>query len=103
VQLGALRDSWKSLQDAGAVVYGVNPASDSSHKRFVEKLCLPFPLIVDAGGRVARAFKSGWGRLVRRTVYVLAPDGRVAYSRRGMPPVRDLLDSIERLGAPTPD
>jgi peroxiredoxin len=75
-------------------VYGVNPASDTRHKLYAEKLKLSFPLIVDTGGRLARAYRSGWASLVRRTVYVVSPDGRIAYSKRGSPPVDELLAAI---------
>ena len=92
--MGGLRDAWAPLKAAGAVVYGVNPASSASHRKFFEKLRLPFPLIVDQRGRVARAFRAGWGRLVRRTVYVLRPDGTIALARRGTPPVDDILEVI---------
>ncbi|MBA3974686.1 MAG: hypothetical protein C0504_10790 [Candidatus Solibacter sp.] len=82
------------LQNAGAIVYGVNPADQASHRTYAEKLKLSFPLIVDTGGRVARAFRSGWSSVIRRTVYVVSPDGRIAYSKRGTPPVEQILDAI---------
>lgn len=75
-------------------MYGVNPASDASHKSYAEKLKLSFPLIVDAGSRIARAYRSGWASVVRRTVYVVSPDGRIAFSKRGSPPVEEILDAI---------
>ena len=75
-------------------MYGVNPQSSDVHGRFAAKLDLPFPLIVDKGGRVARVFRSGWGPLVRRTVYVIAPDGHIAFAERGAPPVSDILAVI---------
>jgi len=77
-------------------VYGVNPASEASHRRYVEKLCLRFPLIVDAGGRIARVFRSGWGPAVRRTVYVISPDAKIVYSKHGSPPVEEILAAIGR-------
>jgi thioredoxin-dependent peroxiredoxin len=83
-----------SFAAAGAVVYGVNPASAERHRLFLEKLELPFPLIVDKGGRVARVFRSGVGPITRRTVYVIAPDGRIAFARRGAPPAEEILAVI---------
>jgi len=80
-------------------VYGVNPASDASHRRYIEKLRLGFPLIVDTGGRIARAFRAGIGPLVRRTVYVIAPDGTIAFSKRGAPPAGEILAIISPSGA----
>lgn len=82
------------FHEARAIVYGVNPASDASHRRYVEKLRLRFPLIVDTGGRIARVFRAGIGPLVRRTVYVIAPDGTIAYSKRGAPAVEEILAVI---------
>lgn len=93
--MGGLRDTWFSFAAAGAVVYGVNPASAERHRLFLEKLDLPFPLIVDKGGRVARVFRAGVGPLVRRMVYVIGPDGRVAFSQRGAPPVEEMLKVIQ--------
>ena len=75
-------------------MYGVNPAGEASHKLYAEKLKLSFPLIVDTGGRVARAFRSGWASVVRRTVYVLSPEGLIVYSKRGNPPVEEILSAI---------
>lgn len=98
--MGGLRDTWFSFAAAGAVVYGVNPASAERHRSFLEKLSLPFPLIVDRGGRVARAFRAGVGPVVRRTVYVLDPEGRIALSRRGTPPVEEMLRVITSGSAP---
>jgi peroxiredoxin Q/BCP len=92
--LSALNGSIERFQDAGAIVYGVNPASAGSHTKYVEKLRLKFPLIVDKGGRIARAFRSGWGPLVRRTVYVVSPDAKIVYAKRGAPPVEQILAAI---------
>lgn len=94
-QLGALRDGWKELQAAGARVYGVNPASGERHLSYAKKLDLPFPLIVDNGNRVARVFRSNWGPVVRRTVYVIAPDGCIAFAERGAPPVERVLNAMK--------
>ncbi len=77
-------------------MYGVNPASDASHRGYVGKLRLKYPLIVDTGGRIARVFRSGWGSAVRRTVYVISPDSRITYSKRGSPPVEEILAAIGR-------
>jgi peroxiredoxin Q/BCP len=73
------------------VVYGVNPAGGESHGRFARKLPLPFGLIQDRGGRVARMYKAGLWLLVRRTVYVIGPEGRIAAGWRGAPKLEEIL------------
>lgn len=91
-----MRDAWKSLQSAGAVVYGVNPSSQSSHLRFAKKHSFPFPLIVDQGARIARAYRSGFWLIVRRTVYIVGPDGIILFARRGKPSPAELLAETAR-------
>jgi peroxiredoxin len=76
-------------------VYGVNPSSETSHLRFARKHSFPFPLIVDKGARIARAYRSSLWLLVRRTVYVIAPGGAVLFARRGKPSPAELLAQIK--------
>jgi peroxiredoxin Q/BCP len=66
------------------VVYGVNPFSQESHRRFAGKHKFPFPLLSDAGGKLARLYHAG-GRIVRRTVYLIGPNRRILFAQRGMP------------------
>lgn len=75
-------------------MYGVNPFSVESHQRFARKIRLPFGLISDRGGRIARAYRSGYLVLVRRTVYVVDRQGRIAFAERGQPPVAKILAAI---------
>src|SRR5262245_27411058 len=54
--LCAFRDEFPRFTDTDTVVFGVNPADADSHQRFVDRLGLPFELIVDAGREVARRY-----------------------------------------------
>ena len=56
IEAEGLRDGWATLQAAGLVVYGVSTQDEASHKAFIEKHKLPFPLVVDTDGQVAKAF-----------------------------------------------
>lgn len=93
--MAELRDAWTSLQSAGAVVYGVNPSSETSHRRFAVKHSFPFALLVDQGARIARAYRSGLWLLVRRTVYIIGPDGTVVFAQRGKPSPQQLLAELQ--------
>lgn len=95
VQLQELRDSWHDIVAAGALVYAVNPFSDDSHRRFAEKHNFPFPLIVDKGGRIAHDYGCGFWLLVRRTVYIIGPDGRIRFAQRGKPSPSELLAHLQ--------
>jgi len=55
-------------------------------------------LLVDEGKRVASLYHAG-GLIVRRTVYLIGPDGAIRYGRRGKPPVSEVLAAAERADA----
>ena len=82
-----LRDSWRAIQEAGAVVLGVSPDAPASHARFARKFQLPFPLLADEDHAVAEAYgawgeKSMYGRtymgIIRSTV-IIDGDGIVSH------------------------
>ena len=98
-QLCALRDDWSQIATAGAAVYGVNPAGVARHAQFAERYRLPFPLIVDQGGDIASAYgcRMLFGLLIRRTVYIVDGQGRVAFAQRGAPAPETLLRVLHEL------
>lgn len=89
-QLCEFRDRWPLAQSKNTVVFGVNPQGAASHTRFQSKRNLPFPLLVDKGGKTARLYHAG-GLIVKRTVYLIGPDGTIRYARRGKPQPEEVL------------
>jgi thioredoxin-dependent peroxiredoxin len=71
-------------------VYGVNPGSAESHRKFREKHHLPYALLVDDGKRVAKLYNAD-GLIVKRTVYLIGKDGKIRFAERGMPKPSDVL------------
>jgi peroxiredoxin Q/BCP len=79
------RDLWKKIQKHGAVVLGVSPDSPESHRKFVKKYKLPFPLLCDPDKKVMAKY-GAWGEktlygkktvgVIRSTTWI-GPDGRV--------------------------
>src|ERR1700709_2364792 len=59
-QLCEFRDNWAAVQSAERLRFGVNPAGAGRHKSFQQKHKLPFPLLIDEGKQIARAYNS-WG------------------------------------------
>jgi peroxiredoxin Q/BCP len=93
-QLCEFRDSYATITAAEATVYGVNPGGSDSHTGFRDKLQLPFPLLVDEGGEVARKYRAkGWLWPVR-TVYLIGGDGVIRYARRGKPSPHEVLAAV---------
>jgi len=79
------RDSWKSVQKAGAVVLGVSPDPVTAHLKFRKKYSLPFPLLADTDHAVAEAYgawgeKSMYGRKyfgILRSTFIIDGGGKV--------------------------
>lgn len=89
-QLCEFRDQWPSVQSKNTVVFGVNPQSAESHAKFRNNRAFPFPLLVDKGKHVAELYRAA-GFIVRRTVYLIGPDGRIRFARRGKPLPEEVL------------
>ena len=89
-QLCAIQDNWARLKDHNVLAVGINPGNAASHKRFKSKFGYQFPLLVDAGKRVARLYHCA-GPIVRRTVYVIGRDGKIKFAQRGNPSVDEIL------------
>ena len=81
-----LRDNYDALQKAGYVILGISSDDEKSHKKFIEKQSLPFPLIADTDLKVHEAYgtwveKSMYGRKymgTARTTFVIDEQGKVA-------------------------
>ena len=79
------RDLWQDLQAADAVVLGVSPDTEESHRKFRAKYELPFTLLCDPERRVMTKY-GAWGEktmygkktmgVIRSTV-LIGPDGKV--------------------------
>ena len=55
-----LRDNYERFLAKGYAVIGVSKDSEASHKRFIEKYSLPFPLISDKETVILQAYEA-WG------------------------------------------
>lgn len=91
-QLCELRDRWAQAAAKNTLVFGVNPQNAASHGRFREKSKLPFPLLVDQGQKVGKLYRTS-GLIVKRTVYLIGPDGVIRFARRGKPNADEVLAS----------
>jgi peroxiredoxin Q/BCP len=89
-QLCEFRDRWAQAAEKNTLVFGVNPQNASSHDRFRAKSQLPFPLLVDRGQKIGELYHTR-GLIVKRTVYLIGPDGLIRYARRGTPHPDEVL------------
>jgi len=107
----SFRDASADLGARGAVVLGVSPDDVASHGRFRDKFHLNFPLLADAGHRVASRYgawreKTLYGKKsmgIQRSTFLIDREGRV---RKVWKKVavdghdQDVLAALDRLTRP---
>jgi peroxiredoxin Q/BCP len=84
-QACGLRDSWASLEGKPEI-FGVSVDSPKSHRKFIDKHGLPFPLLSDPEKEIVSAYgvwveKSMYGRKymgAERSTFIIDADGRIA-------------------------
>lgn len=80
-----LRDNYEQLLAEGYAVIGVSTQDEKSHRKFIEKYALPFPLICDTEKRLVTELgvygeKKMYGKVtmgVFRTTFITDEDGVV--------------------------
>ncbi len=86
------RDAYGVFAELGAVVFGVSADDEASHQHFAAKYNLPFPLLIDAGAGVARAYgvwgtKNLYGKIsegIRRQTCLIDPEGKIVRAWRSV-------------------
>lgn len=105
IQACSLRDHWAELKGK-ARIYGVSADGAASHKKFISKRQLPYPLIADSEKTVCEAY-GVWGKKsfmgksfmgVERSTFVIAPDGRIKAVMEKVSPLSHTEKLLEILG-----
>ena len=80
-----LRDNYQEFLAKNYAIIGVSADSESSHKKFIEKFDLPFPLLADTDKKVLKAYDA-WGKKqmygkeydgILRKTFVISEEGLV--------------------------
>ncbi len=97
----AFRDEYRVITEQNTQVLGVSIDSQESHAEFAEKYHLPFPLLADEGGKVAKRYQAlfslGPFKFAKRHSFIIDPKGivrkiyrRVNASRHSQEIIADL-------------
>lgn len=108
VQACGIRDAWADLKSRGKL-FGVSADPASSHRKFIDKFSLPFPLLSDPEKKIVNAYgvwveKSFMGKKhmgIERSTFVIDPAGRISAIFRKVKPdshVALLQDALESKG-----
>ena len=101
----AFRDSYADLQSLGAEVWGVSGDDAGSHQRFAARHQLPYPLLVDSGNQLRKAFgvPAVLGLLPGRVTYVIDGQGVIRHVFNnlldGPAHRREAVEALRRLQA----
>jgi len=104
IQACALRDGWADL-DGKARVFGVSADSIASHRKFISKKELPYPLISDENRSIVEAYgvwveKSFMGKKfmgIERSTFVIGPDGKIAAILEKVSPAKHLEQLLKAI------
>jgi thioredoxin-dependent peroxiredoxin len=106
-QACGLRDSWANVRGK-AQIFGVSVDSPKSHRKFIDKYNLPFPLLSDPEKQIVNAYgvwveKSMYGRKymgAERSTFIVDGSGRIAAIFRKVKPeehVELVLGALKKL------
>ncbi len=92
-QACGLRDAWGQLRQK-AVLFGVSVDDEKSHRDFIDKFSLPFPLLSDHDKKMVEAYdvwveKSMNGKTfmgTERSTFIIGPDGKLRAILRKVKP-----------------
>jgi thioredoxin-dependent peroxiredoxin len=82
IEACGFRDTFKKLQNAGAIVLGISRDTPKAQAKFKAKYDLPYPLLADVDEKVCKQFgvlkeKNMYGKKVmgiERTTFLIGPD-----------------------------
>ena len=96
-QACSLRDSFDGLKARGLQILGVSEDKPDAQKRFREKYKLPFVLVADSDGKVAKAFGvPTFLGFAKRQSY-LVKDGKVVWRNLSVSPATHLAEVNQAL------
>ena len=80
-QACAFRDDYKTISSQNTQVLGISVDTSERHAKFAEKYNLPFPLLADKKGQVARSYQAitslGFIKLAKRHTFIVDPSGTI--------------------------
>ena len=97
----SFRDNLVAIQASNTVVWGVSVDNSESHAEFAEKHKLPFTLLADSGGKVAKQYGSLLNmfiiKVAKRHSFIINPQGKIAKIYRQVNPKQHVEEIIKDL------
>jgi len=95
--------NYPEFERRGVALVGVSVDSVEAQRRFAEECRLPFPLVADRSGSIARAYGVlGLLGMAKRVTFFVGSDGRVEEIVSGIRPQPHVRRAVERLSSAPP-
>ncbi|MBF2098223.1 MAG: peroxiredoxin [Gloeomargaritaceae cyanobacterium C42_A2020_066] len=94
----SFRDNYSAYQGKAVVVLGVSMDDEASHQAFTQKFNLPFPLLADVDGSLAKAYEADGGGYAKRITYVIDGAGQIAKVYTSVSTATHATDILADLG-----
>lgn len=86
VEAESFRDAWSKLQAKGVTVVGISADDLDSHRTFAAAHSLPFTLVTDPDGSIARKFQVPFTKMHARQTFLIGADGTLQKAWRDVTP-----------------
>jgi peroxiredoxin Q/BCP len=101
-QACGLRDRMADLKNESVQVIGVSFDDADSHKKFIAKHNLNFPLVVDTNGKIADAYgvRMPGKTMARRASFLIGKDGNIAHvtdTPKAETHLAEMKEAVEKL------
>ena len=97
----SFRDNINALIAKQAVILGISVDSIDSHEEFAKKFKLPFDLLSDEDGKVAKQYDAllnlGLISFTKRHSFIIDPQGKIARIYRNVNPQKHVAEILEEL------
>lgn len=97
----AFRDEYKVISAVNTQVLGISIDKQTSHAEFAKKYQLPFPLLADTNGEVARQYQAltslGPIKFAKRHSFIIDPKGQIRKIYRKVNPAKHSQEIIHDL------
>ena len=97
----SFRDNIVAIKSKNTAVWGVSVDNNQSHAEFAKNHNLPFTLLADPGGKVAKRYGSLRNLLIfkiaKRHSFIIDPQGRLAKVYRNVNPKSHVAEIIKDL------
>jgi peroxiredoxin Q/BCP len=95
--------SFSILQDLGVQVVGISVDSADAQRLFSNRCKLPYPVLSDSSGEIARRYGVlGMFGFARRVTFLIGSDGRIVHVTESLLPGAHVRDAMEIFGKPAP-